>query len=153
MIPMVRRVRTFVGAVVLVLVASVAQAQTPVQHTAQMLNSCATQNATAAVNNTVTLTLTPPPGQYVYFCGWDIAISQNGTGSSATNVSWTSTNLNGWNWKMSWVGTASTTITLPFYALGQPTRSAAPGVAVTIVSPSALTNTAYNVNAYYYFAP
>lgn len=128
-----------------------AKAQTLVQQTASELRACTPINATAAVNNAVTLTLTPPSGWYVYLCGWDVASSQNGTATANTNVSYTSTNLGGWAWKYSIAATANLSITQAFNI--SLVKSAAPGTAVTIVSPSALAQTAFSINAYYYFAP
>jgi hypothetical protein len=125
----------------------------PVQQAPTVLTACTTANATAAVNSTATLTLTPPNGQYVYLCGLDITISFDATGGTAsTNVSFTSTNLGGFAWKMSWVGTASTTITQPFPFNNGAIKSVSPGTAITIVSPAANLHGAYNINAYYYFA-
>jgi hypothetical protein len=127
-------------------------AQTLVQQTPTVLTACTPINATAAVNNQVTLTLTPPSGQYVYLCGWDVVSSQNATATANTNVSYTSTNLGGWAWKYSMAATANLAISQPFY-FNFPVKSAAPGTAVTLISPSALAQTSFSINAYYYFAP
>lgn len=133
-----------------------AQAPTLVQQSATMLHACTAQNATAAVNVQVTLTLTPPAGQYVYVCGIDVASSQNATSTANTNSQYTSTNLgpagSTWAWKYSIAATANLAITQAFY-FTQALRSTQPGVAVTIVSPAALAQTAFSINAYYYFAP
>ncbi len=68
-----------------------------------------TQNATAAINNPVTLTITPPAGQFVYLCGLDLIVANDATGAVvATNLSFTSTNIGGWAYKYSMVGTANT---------------------------------------------
>jgi hypothetical protein len=124
-----------------------------VQQDPTMLHACTSTNSTGAVNATfATITLTPPAGQFVYVCGVDIAVSFDATGGTAsTNVAFTSTNLGGWQWKMSWAGTASTTLTQPFY-FSQPTKSVIPGTAVTFVSPAANLHGAYSVNVYYFFA-
>jgi hypothetical protein len=133
-----------------------AQTPTVIQQSATMLHACTAQNATAAVNNQVTLTLTPPAGQYVYVCGIDVTSSQNGTSTANTNSQYTSTNLgpagNTWGWKYSMAATANLAISQAFY-FTQALRSTQPGVAVTIVSPAALAQTAFSINAYYYFAP
>lgn len=140
----------------LALGATSAQAQsaapTLVQQSPTMLNACTSANATAAVNNQVTLTITPPSGQYVYLCGWDVTVSQNGTATANTNQSFTSTNIGGWAWKYSLAATANLALPQAFF-LPFPVKAAQPGTAVTIVSPSALANTAFNINAYYYFGP
>jgi hypothetical protein len=126
---------------------------TRVQQDPTMLHACTATNSTGAVNATfTTITLTPPAGQSVYICGADIAVSFDATGGTAsTNVAFTSTNLGGWQWKMSWVGTASTTITQPFY-FSQPMKAVIPGTAVTFISATANLHAAYSANVYYYFA-
>lgn len=136
----------------LLLLAGPLHAQTLVQQSATALNACSTLNATAAVNNQVTLTLTPPSGQYVYLCGLDVTVSQNGTATANTNVSFTSTNLGGWAWKYSLPATINLALVQPFY-FSIPVKAAAAGTAVTIVSPSATAQTAFSINGYYYFAP
>lgn len=132
-----------------------AQSPTLVQQSPTMLNACTAFNSTAAVNVQVTVTLTPPAGQYVYVCGIDVAISQNATSTVATNATYTSTNLgpsgNTWGWKFSLAAVANTSLTQAFY-FTQPLKSTAPGVAVTVVSPAAAAQTAYSTNVYYYFA-
>lgn len=130
-----------------------AVSQTAVQQAPTRLDSCSTVNATAAVNNTATVTLTPPNSQSVYLCGLDIAISNDATGAvTQANVSFTTTNLGGWAWKYSSANAANTSLTQAFY-WNVPVKSAQPGVAVTIVSPAVNAHAAYSINAYYYFAP
>ncbi len=124
----------------------------PTQQQAQRADACTAMNATLAVNNQVTLTITPQSGQYVYLCGWDLTVSQDGTSTVNTNQSFTSTNLGGWAYKYSLAATANLTLTQPFY-FNIPVKSAAAGTAVTIVSPTAKANTAFSINAYYYTAP
>lgn len=136
----------------LLLLAGPLHAQTLVQQSATALNACSTANSTAAVNNQVTLTITPPSGQFVYLCGLDITVSQNGTATANTNASFTSTNLGGWAWKYSLAATANLALVQPFY-FSIPVKGAAAGVAVTVVSPTALAQTAFSINGYYYFAP
>lgn len=142
----------------LLLAATPSWAQTPtlVQQSQTMLNACTAFNQTAAVNAQVTVTLTPPAGQYVYVCGIDVASSQNGTSTANTNSQYTSTNLgpsgNTWGWKYSLAAAANTAISQSFY-FTQPLKSTQPGVAVTIVSPTALAQTAFSINAYFYYAP
>ena len=127
---------------------------TAIQQVPTRLDACTPINATAAINNAVTLTITPPAGQFVYLCGWDLTVSNNGTGAVvATNLSFTSTNLSGWKVAYSMVGTANTTGFQYNTAFNSPIKSSAAGTAVTIVSPAANAQAVYNVNAYYYFAP
>lgn len=150
--------RTLLLLVSLCLAAAPLAAQSPtlVQQSPTMLNACTAFNGTAAVNVQVTVTLTPPAGQYVYVCGIDVASSQNATSTANTNATYTSTNLgpsgNTWGWKYSLAATANLAISQSFY-FTQPLKSTQPGIAVTIVSPAALAQTAFSINAYYYFAP
>ena len=135
----------------LISVAAFAQ-PVPTQQQATRADACTAMNATAVVNNQVTLTITPSAGQYVYLCGWDITASQDGTSTVNTNQSFTSTNIGGWAFKYSLAATANLTMTQAFY-FNIPVKSAAAGTAVTFVSPSAKAQTAFSINAYYYVAP
>lgn len=152
------RLRTLCFALALTFTASIASAQQPtiIQQSATMLHACTAQNATAAVNVQVTLTLTPPAGQYVYLCGIDVSTSQNATSTANTNLTYTSTNLgpagSTWLWKYSLAATANLAIAQAFY-FTQALRSTSPGVALTIVSPAATAQTAFSINGYYYYAP
>lgn len=111
-----------------------------------------TANNTAAINNPVTLTLTPPAGQFVYVCGLDLIVANDATGAvAATNLSFTSTNLGGWAYKYSMVGTANTNGVDRSFAWTHCVKSAAATTAVTIVSPAANAHATYSINAYYYF--
>lgn len=124
-----------------------------VQQSATDMQACTSVNANGAVNATATVTITPPNGQSVYLCGLDISISADATGgTTATNLSFTSTNIGGWQWKFSWAGTVSTNL-IQIFNFVRPIKSTTPGTAVTIVSPAAGLHNAYNINAYYYFAP
>lgn len=135
--------------------AMTARPATITQQSATDLRACSPKSATAAVNNAVTLTITPPNGMYVYLCGLDVTLANDGTGAVAsTNLSFTSTNLGGWAWKFSQSGTANTTLAQSFVVgAGLAIKAAAPGVAVTIVSPVANLDATYSTTAYYYFAP
>lgn len=131
----------------------VVAAPTVIQQVQKDLTACTPISATAAINNTVTLTLTPPSGQYVYLCNLVVGISNNATGTVAsTNLTFTSTNLGGWLWKFSDVGTANVTTQSPFVTSTRwLLRSQVAGTAVTIVSPAVNAQAAYNINAAYYF--
>lgn len=122
-----------------------------VQQDATMLNACTPTNQTAAVNTQVTVTLTPPAGQSVYLCGIDVTASQNATSTANTNLTFTSTNLGGWLFKYSLAATVNIALSQSFY-FSQPVKSVIPGTAVTVVSPAATAQTAFSINAYYYFA-
>ncbi len=146
-----KRIILFALAMALVSVAAFAQ-PVPVQQQASRPDACSTVNATAAVNNTATVTLTPPNGQYVYLCGIDLTVSDDATGGVAqTNVSFTSTNFGGWNYKYSFANAANTTFS-QIFVFTIPVRSVLPGTAVTFVSPAINLHAAYSINAYYYFA-
>lgn len=125
---------------------------TRVQQDPTMLNACTPINATAAVNNQVTVTLLPPAGQSVYVCGIDVTASQNATSTANTNLTFTSTNLGGWLYKYSLAATVNIMASQAFY-WSQPLKSVIPGTAVTIVSPAATAQTAFSINAYFYYAP
>ncbi len=146
--------KRFILAVIVALVSASAFAQAiPVQQQATRPDACSTVNATAAVNNTATVTLTPPNGQYVYVCGIDLTVSDDATGAVAqTNVSFTSTNLGGWAYKYSFANAANTTLSQVF-VFNVPLKSAVAGTVVTLVSPAINLHAAYSINAYYYFAP
>jgi hypothetical protein len=124
---------------------------TRIQQDPTMLNACTPINGTAAVNTQVTVTLTPPSGLSVYVCGVDVTVSQNATSTANTNLTFTSTNLGGWLYKYSLAATANLALSQSFY-WSQPVKSVIPGTAVTIVSPAATAQTAFSINAYYYFA-
>lgn len=124
------------------------------QQSATMLNVCnGIQHGDAAVNTTVTLTITPPSGQYVYLCGWDYQVTGNATGTAQSNVTWTTTGLPGtpkWQYSNAVGAQVSTYGTFYFRA---PVKSNSPGTAVTIVSPAVAAQSAYSANAYFYYAP
>jgi hypothetical protein len=125
---------------------------TLVQQSPSDLRACTPAHSDAAVNNTVTITITPPNGLYVYLCGWDYQVVQDATGTVQTNVKWTSTNLGGLAVEYSTPLVVDGNTTQNFY-YAVPLKAAQAGVAVTIVSPAAVLHTAYSANAYYYIAP
>mgnify|MGYP003704399719 CR=1 FL=1 len=51
-----------------------------IQTSPTRLDACTALNGTAAVNNAVTVSVTPPAGQYVYVCGFDFTVSNDATG-------------------------------------------------------------------------
>jgi hypothetical protein len=112
-----------------------------------------TTNATAAVNNTVTLSLTPPtPQQYVYVCGLDLTVSNNATGGVvSTNLSFTSINLGGWAYKFSAVNAANTNGIDRSFTWSSCIKSTTAGTGVAIISPAANAQASYSINAYYYY--
>jgi hypothetical protein len=150
-------VAMFLGAAVIPWLHVRAQQGVPgtlVQQSPTMLNACTPSNKSAAVNNAVTVSLTPPNGLFTYICGIDLTVSEDATGLVAqTNASFTSTNLGGWAYEFSTTAALNTTPVDKNFYFPTPVKSAQPGVAVTVVSPAANTHAAYNVNVYYYFAP
>lgn len=135
--------------------AMTARPATITQQSTTDLRACSPKNATAAVANQVTLTITPPNGLYVYLCGLDVILANDAAGGNATtNLTYTSTNLGGWLWKISQSGTAGTTLSQQILlGPGLVIKAAAPGVAVTIVSPASNATATYSTTGYYYFAP
>lgn len=109
----------------------------------------------ASVAN-LTLTITPPAGQYVYLTGFDVQVAPNATGA-ASATGWSSTNLTGapaWVTNVNASATGSQTFE---YVLSEsyPTglKSTVPGTAVTIV-PTATTASAYACpHAWGYYSP
>lgn len=154
--------RTLLLAGLFALAAIAAQAQqagpAPVQQSPSRLDACnGIGYATAAVNNTATATITVPGGLYVYICGISIDVCGNATGSLATNVTFTSTNLPSnptWQYSTTVALMAGACLNPPIREwFAAPLKSSAPGTNVTIVSPAAATNNAYTIRAYYYLAP
>ena len=123
-----------------------------VQQTATRLDAssqfCTT---TAVVNSQVTCTMTPPAGQYVYITSIDLMVCQNGTSTANSNLTFTTTNISGAPiFQESLGAVANTCAPQHTIALPVPLKSAAPGTAVTIVSPAAQTNTAFTITVSWY---
>lgn len=113
--------------------------------------------ATAAVNTQTTLTLSAPsPGLSIYVCSVYLTVAQDATATAGVNVVTTSTNFNSFALSYSIAATADLTSVYGF-TWGAPAsgcvKAAQPGTAVTFVSPSATTHTAFTWNATYYVAP
>lgn len=137
----------------------------PVQQNASRLDAstgtCAIATAVNATQAAGTCTITPPAGQYVYFNFLQVGACIDGTASqSPIQLNFTSTNLSGWTAETSWItGSTITTdagVNLCGYqggALTAPLKSAAPGVAVTIVPPAQTAHVSFPIIASYYFAP
>lgn len=122
---------------------------------------CTPTTAVSTAGAAVTLTLTPPVGQFVYLCSWDVTVSNNNTGTVITNKQVTSTNLGAtsgigssgstWSWTFSNASAASNQVAGTFgFQGGMPIKSAAATTPVTIVCP-AMSNYICSVSAYYYF--
>ena len=104
--------------------------------------NCTTTQETVA---NLTLTITPPSGNYVYLTGLYIQVQPNAT-ASTSNTLWTSTNLTGSpQWLTGTTTAAAANPSVPYtVAEVYPTalKSTVAGTAVTIV-PSATTASAF----------
>ncbi len=137
----------------------------PVQQNSQRLDAstgtCSLATAVNATQAAGTCTITPPAGMYVYFNYLAVGACQDGTASiSGIQLNFTSTNLSGWVAETSTLSAATITTNpgtnLCAYqggALTAPLKSAAPGVAVTIVPPAQTAHMSFPIIASYYFAP
>ena len=115
-----------------------------------------TAGDSATVNKQLTVTITPPAGQYVYVVGWDWTACQDGTSTAATNVTFTTTGFTNLPkiGHFSLAATARICANPMFMNFGSyPIKSATAGGAVTFVSPAAAANLAYTVNVYAFTAP
>lgn len=117
--------------------------------TTSAANCTTTQVAVA----TLSMTITPPAGNYVYITGMYIETASNGTGSTTSTTAWTSTGLtNTPSWLVTAGGTGAPAIsqiaeTYPPGGL----KSANPGTAV-VLAPVATLASAYTcakVTGYY----
>ena len=109
------------------------------------------------VNKQLTVTITPPSGQYVYVVGYDWTACQDDAADTAlTNATFMTTGFTNLP-KIGHVSLAATNAicALPrFHTFGSnPVRSRTPGGAVTFVSPAATTHLAFTLNVYAYTAP
>lgn len=141
----------------LLFLATVALAQVPptapVAQVPSRLDAC-TIGSTANGSAQQTLTLTPQSGQFLYVCGVDLEYC---TGTSAVTAAaattTTSTNLpNNPKYGVP-VGTAATSCYNVVVTYDPPLKATAAGTPVTFVSPAAITNLTFNMNAYGYSAP
>ena len=116
-------------------------------------NCTATQASTA----NLTLTLTPPAGQYVYLSAFSVNVIPNATGAAST-AAFTTTNLTG---SPAWlIGEYANAAATPAMAALQvndvyPTglKSTAPGTAVTIVPTATLASATVCPRAVAWFGP
>lgn len=125
---------------------------TAVTTTATRGDSCTPINATGAANAQIILTIPAQSGMYGNITALDLTVSANGTGGTVnTNLSWTSTNLGSWRYLYSFVDTANT-MQSEHFAYGTPMKGPAVGTAIVITSPAATANTAFNINACYFYS-
>lgn len=127
----------------------------PIQQGSQRLDSgtvCANGTNYNTVNTTSTATIAAGQG-YFYVTWLSISLAQNATASTAANLNFTSTNLNGIQWGYSTLATASATVVIAPGPVGAvPIKSSSPGTAVTVVSPAAATNTGYAITICGYYS-
>jgi hypothetical protein len=130
---------------------------TPVQAWQPLYVCNQTATATGAANTAVTLTMTPPSGQYVYLCHVDISLVANAavTGAAGPAPIFTTTNL---PTNMVWWGTNETlgtgamrpVIALPFGVV--PLKTATAGTAFTIVTSAGQSTETVRINASAFYA-
>lgn len=143
---------------VLVLCASWADAQVLIQQSPTRLDACnVTATATGAANTAVTVTLTPPAGQYVYLCSVYIAQVANAavTGAAGPAPIFTTTNL---PTNLVFWGSNATQGTGLFTLVsdtqfGFPIKAQSPGTALTVVTSAGQSTNSVRLNIVGYFAP
>lgn len=129
---------------------------TSVQQSASRLDACgAVAYATAAQGAQATATITVPGGNYAYICAISLDTCANGTGGTAlANALFTSTNIQSTpSFQVSFAGTANTCATPIRESYAAPLKSSAPGVNVTVVSPTGSAQNIFSARIYYYLAP
>jgi hypothetical protein len=130
---------------------------TPTQAVQPLTNCNQTATATGAANTSVTATLTPPAGQYVYICTIDIQEVANAavTGAAGPAPIFTTTNLPTnlvWWGNNATQGTgAFTNVLTGIYPLTL--KSATAGTAFTIVTSAGQSTNSVRINVTAYFAP
>lgn len=132
-------------------------ANRPDTATQYFTTSSANCTATQASTANLTLTITPPAGQYVYLSSFNVNVIPNATGSNST-AAYTSTNLTG---SPVWlIGEFSNAAGLTLTAAQQvndvyPTgiKSTTPGTAVTLVPSATLASASVCARATAWFGP
>lgn len=114
-------------------------------------NCTSTQVAVA----TLSMTITPPAGNYVYITGMYIETASNGTGSTGSTTAWTSTGLqNSPSWLVNAGGTGASlaSAVAETYPPGG-LKSTAPGAVVTLAPLATLASAFTCAKVTGYFAP
>jgi hypothetical protein len=136
--------------------ASAQNAVPQVQQNGTMLNAATlacSYSAAFAVNQQETTTCTPNAGQFVYITAIAFDVCTNGTGSATTPTTFTTTNLPGaptFGFAIAATAEICQHWQIPF---ATPLKSNAAGTAVTVVSPAAATNNAYQATVFGYSSP
>lgn len=106
----------------------------------------------AAINTLLTVTVPAIDGKFIYVTGLDLVVSNNATGGvKSVNLKFTSTNLWGWAYLFSEVGTAWVNTIDRSFQFMEPLKSQTAGVPLSIVSPAVNAQAAYSINIYYYY--
>lgn len=131
----------------------VAQAQVPVQYSAQHLDAATgVAAATSAVNAALTLTIPAVAGQYAYVTSLTVGFCNDSTGGSEPNQALTSTNLGGLQIQYGVVTTANACMNAVNYVFPNGLKSAASGTATTIIMQASTSSHAGNTaNATFYY--
>lgn len=140
------------------LLAPLADAQVLIQQSGTRLDACnVTGTATGAANTAVTVTITPPAGQYFYLCTVYIAQVANAavTGAAGPAPIFTTTNL---PTNLVWWGNNATQGTGLFTLVtdspfGFPIKTQTAGTAFTIVTSAGQSTNSVRINVSGYFAP
>ena len=149
--------RLLVALCALVLVALPAFSQTSTQQSPTRLDTCNVQaTATGAANTAVTVTVTPPSGQFFYFCTVSIFEVANAavTGAAGPAPIFTTTNL---PVNLIWWGDNATQGTgwqkqVAADAYPLTVKTAQPGTAFTIVTSAGQSTQSVRLNVTGYFA-
>lgn len=118
---------------------------TTVTQTTTMLNA-ATVGAMAggiATNAQVTATVAAVANQYFYVSSIEVQNCQNATGAAIPLVNWTTTNLPGNPTITADAASSASTCTQTDLKFSTPLKSLVPGTAVTLVSPTGISNVAF----------
>lgn len=134
------------------------EAQVIIQQSPTRLDACnVTGTATGAANTAVTVTITPPAGQFFYMCSVYIAQAANAavTGAAGPAPIFTTTNL---PTNLVWWGNNATQGTGLFTLVTDstfdyPVKTAAAGTAFTVVTSAGQSTNSVRINVTGYFAP
>lgn len=150
-----RKIALSLLALVALTSAALAQAVPTQQASTRLDAATAVAFAQASVGAQSTATITVPAGLYAYITGISLDFCNNGTGTAQANANFTSTNINSTpSWAVSIAASANICIPPIREQYATPLKSSAPGVNVTVVSPSGtITNNQATIRVYYYLAP
>jgi hypothetical protein len=116
-------------------------------------SNCTTTQVAVA---TLSMTITPPAGNFVYITGMYIEVGSNGTGSTASTTAWTSTGITN---TPSWlVGAGGATLAGPTQQVAETyppggLKSVTPGTAVVLAPVATLASAFTCAKVTGYFSP